>query len=347
MTVSDADVAEMVRACRPEWRVQAFERAAEGTDFVAFVDCVTPDGPRRAVLKATTAGFVRPEVARAEPRLYDILCRETSIPVPEVYGAVDAHEAFPAPFYLLEHVDGTNVEADPGALSPAARERTCREAGRNLAELHELRTFPRVGSVGIRDGLTVVPGEEGLFKDGREWFRAAAQRSVEALAEGTYFPDRAEQPDRFADLAAPLAEAFEERIAAMPDPAPPRFCHWDYRYGNLLLDPETGATRAVLDFANCSTADPAYNLACAEYHLLGVDDEAATVARHRAVLREAYAAGRDAWTFDEAVEARLQTYALKCRVDAMACLPLWHEEKSSTGKDSVERAHREAVAAYL
>ena len=138
-TVGDADVAGMVATCRPEWRVTAYERADEGTDFVAFVDCETPAGPREAVLKATTAGFVRPEVARAEPRLYELVGRETSIPVPEVYGAVDAHDEFPAPFYLLERVGGENHESDPTVLAADVRERVCRDAGANLADLHELR----------------------------------------------------------------------------------------------------------------------------------------------------------------------------------------------------------------
>lgn len=343
------DVATMVRACRPEWRVTDHEEAAEGTDFVAFVDCETPDGPREAVLKATTAGFVAPEVARAEPRLYELVGRETSIPVPDVYGFVDGHPEYPAPFYLLERVDGENFESTPRALPTDVRERVCRDAGANLAELHELGTFDRVGSVGVRDGdLAVVPNDEGgPFDDGREWFRAGVDSTLDTLAEGTYFPERAVEPERFADLVPTLREAFDERLAAMPDPDPPRFCHWDYRWGNVLLDSETGETRAVLDWANLSTTDPAYNLACVEYHLLNDGDDGATHERHRTALRQAYAAGREDWTFDASVTERMATYALLKRCDAMACLPLWHEEKDRAGRARVERVHRETLSAML
>jgi aminoglycoside phosphotransferase (APT) family kinase protein len=342
-------VAGMVAACRPEWRVAGYERAAEGTDFVAFVDCETPDGPREAVLKATTAGFVRPEVARAEPRLYELVGRETSVPVPAVYGSVDAHADYPAPFYLLERVAGENVESDPTALPVDVRERVCRDAGANLAQLHGLRTFDRVGSVGVRDGgLAVVPNDEGgPYADGREWFRDGVASTLDALADGTYFPELADEPDRFADLVPDLRAAFDERLAAMPAPDPPRFCHWDYRWGNLLLSPTTGETRAVLDWANLSTTDPAYNLACVEYHLLHDGDDEATRERHRRALRGAYVAGREGWRFDASVTERMETYALLKRCDAMACLPLWHEEKDRAGRARVERVHREAVAEFV
>jgi aminoglycoside phosphotransferase (APT) family kinase protein len=348
-SVTDADVAGMVRACPPEWRCRGYERAEEGTDFVAFVDCETPDGQRTAVLKATTAGFVEPEVARAEPRLYALAGRETSIPVPEVYGFVDDHAEYPSPFYLLERLDGENYESDPRSLGVDRRERVCRDAGTNLAELHGLGTFDRIGSVGVRDGdLTVVPNDEGgPYDDGREWFRDAVDGTLAALADGTYFPDLAEEPERFADLVPVLREAFDERVAAMSEPDPPRFCHWDYRWGNLLLDPATAETRAVLDWANLSTAEPAYNLACVEYHLLDDGDEEPTRERHRTALREAYARGREDWAFDANVVERMAVYALLKRCDAMACLPLWHEERDEEGRARVERVHREAVATFL
>ncbi len=171
-------------------------------------------------------GFVDPEVARAEPRLYELVARETAVPVPEVYGFVDDHAEYPSPFYLLERLDGENYE------------------------------FDRVGSVGVRDGdLTVVPNGEGgpYDDDGRAWFRDAIENTLDALTEGTYFPEMADEPERFADLVPTIRAAFDERIAAMPDPDPPRLCHCDYRWRDLLLDPATGETRAVLDWANCST----------------------------------------------------------------------------------------------
>lgn len=360
-----AAVAGMVEACAG-WTLRSYDRAAEGTDFVAVVDCTTPDGSRTAVLKATTAGFVDPEIARAEPRLYRLVGRETAIPVPDVYGFVDDHDAYPTPFYLLEYVDGENVEGRAGTLDPASRERVVREAGANLAALHEIGTLPRIGSIGVdTDGadagrarratddplggdLVVRDGDHGPVDDFREWLRPSVEETCDALAGGTYFPELADKPDRFADLAEPLRDELHARIDALSAPEPPRLCHWDYRYGNLLVDPDTGETLAVLDWANLLAAEPAYNLAKVESHLfeLRAETDERTVAL-REIFRTAYERGRDGWTFTDDVAARIDTYLLSCRTEAMACLPLWHEDATTEEKAEREREHRAFVGAYL
>lgn len=342
-------VAGMVRACRPTWRVRDYDPIDEGTDFVARVACATPEGDRTAVLKATTAGFVDPAVARAEPRLYELVGRKTDVPVPDVYGFVDDHDAYPAPFYLLEHVLGANVEDRYETLAPAARERIVREAGANLATLHELGTLPRVGKVGVRDGgLAVLDGDHGPVDDFREWFRAGVAETCDALAGGTYFPDRAAEPERFADLADPLRAELLARADALSDPEPSRYCHWDYRYGNLLVDPDTGETRAVLDWANLMAAEPAYNLAKVESHLFDDhEDGPKRAASLRRTFRDAYETAREDWAFTPAIEARIGTYLLACRAEAMACLPLWLEDATAREKAERERQHRAFVNEYL
>ncbi len=112
-SVSDAAVHEMVADLRPEWRVTSIDRVPEGTDFVAVLEVATTDGSsdadrqerRCVVLKATAADLVPAPVARAEPRSLGLVDRETSIPVPSVFGYRDAHPEHPAPFYLLEYVE--------------------------------------------------------------------------------------------------------------------------------------------------------------------------------------------------------------------------------------------------
>ncbi|WP_255151355.1 phosphotransferase family protein [Halorarius halobius] len=347
--VDREDVAGMVRACRPDWTLHEFEESEFGTDFVAFVDCETPDGTREAVLKATTADFVAPEVARAEPRLFEQVGRKTSIPVPAVYGYLDAHDEYPAPFYLVERRPGENLEGRVDDLSPEARDRVVRNAGANIAELHEMGRLTRVGTVGTRHGeLAVLDGEHGPVDDFREWFRAGVEDTLDALPDGGFFPEMADDADRFADLVDPLREELDARIAALPEPDPPHYCHWDYRYGNLLVDPETGETHAVLDWANLSATDPAYNLAAVESHLFDPErDGAERAGELRALFRDAYEAGRDDWAFTPAVEQRIETYLLAKRVDAMACLPLWLEDASAEAKREREREHRAFLDRYL
>lgn len=340
----------MVASLRPEWTVDSIRRSEHGTDLVAVLDVSTSSGRSDVVLKATTADFVAPAIARSEPRLLDLLGRETAIPVPQVFGFADSHPEYPAPFYLLENVPGENYEGCPADLDDDAREHVVVEAGRNLARLHDLGPLPQVGRVGVNEGeLTVLDGEHGPVEDFNEWFQADIEAGLDALVDGTYYPDLALEPERFVDLVPALREELGARLAALPEPAPPRYCHWDYRYGNLLVDPDTGATRAVLDWANLLAAEPAYNLAKTESHLLdpGAGDTAERVAALSDSFRDAYATERDDWAFTAAIEERIETYRLKCRVDAMACLPLWLQDCTPAERDERERQHRAFVATFL
>lgn len=348
--VSDAAVRGMVETLVDDWHVDAVDRCPHGTDFVATLDVRTPGGPRTVVLKATTADLVPPEIARSEPRLLDLVGRETAIPVPAVFGYRDVHPEYPAPFYLLEHVDGANVEGRPRALSPEARERIVRDAGRYLAALHDLGPLPAVGRIGVADGeLAVLDSDDHpRYDDYRDAFLASYEETLDALLDGGYFPELAEEPERFADLVPDLRRYLRETVPDLPEPDPPTYCHADYRYGNLLVDTETGETRAVLDWANLTSADPAYNLASAESLLLDPesDGEARTRTLRRA-FRQAYADARDGWTFDDDVRQRMRVYRLGCRLDAMACLPLWHEDASSGEREERAAEHRAFVAQYV
>ena len=133
-------VAGMVEACRPDWTIETFERSGYGTDLVCVLTYGTPSGRREAVLKATTADLVPPEIARSEPRLLELVGRETPVPVPDVYGYVDAHEEYPAPFYLMEYVRGENFQGRPEALPAAARDRVVTEDRKStrLNSSHEI-----------------------------------------------------------------------------------------------------------------------------------------------------------------------------------------------------------------
>lgn len=357
-TLSEPTVRAMVAERRPEWTVASIDRSPLGTDFVAVLGIEGPDAPDRAVLKATTADLVPPPVARAEPRLLEFVGRETGIPVPEVYGTCGSHEAFPAPFSLLEFVEGETYEGPPPDLDPDVRERIVRDAGRYLGELHALgplETHGRLGVPGdepdVADGgdLRVLDTAEHPSRDDpREAMRAAFEPALSALESGTWFPERADDPDRFADLVPDVRAWVDETIPGLPAPEPPTYCHGDYRYGNFVVDPETGAIEAVLDWANASAADPAYGLATAESHLLTPEgDGEERTAELRAAFRSAYATERDGWRFDDATTELMRVYRLAKRLDAMACLPLWYEDATPTERDERAAEHRAFVRESL
>lgn len=344
--VTDEAVRGMVRALEPSWTVTEIDRSGRGTDFVAVLEVETPAGERTVVLKATTAEWISPEVARAEPRLQALVARETTVPVPTVIGYCDDHDAYPAPFFLMEYVAGANYEGRPRELPPDARERILRDAGRNLAQLHALGPLPAVGDLGVRDGeLTVLEPRDESFHD---WLLDSYEDTLDGLLEGGYFPDLADEPDRFADLVPEVRRYLRETVPKLPEPEPPTYCNKDYRYGNLLIDPEAGATRAVIDWGNTMAAAPAFNLASAESLLLTPDaDDPDRTAALRRTFRSAYAEARDGWTFDEDTRERLRVYRLACRLDAMACLALWYQDASPAQRDERAAEHRAFVAQYI
>lgn len=347
--ITDSAVRGMVAEIEPEWRVSSIERSPHGTDLVAVLDVRTPER-RTVVLKATTADFVDPVIARSEPRLLELVHREITIPVPAVFGYCDDHERYPAPFYLMEYVKGANYEGKVSELSVAARETLLREAGENLAELHELGPLPAAGKVGVRDGELCVldTDDHPRHDDFREAVLADCEETLDSLADGGFYPDLADDPTRFADLVPALWEYVRERIPALPAPDEPTYCHWDYRIGNLLIEPDTGHTRAVLDWANLSSAEPAYNLAQTEFYLLRPRaDGPERTDRLRDAFRTAYAETRTDWSFDEPTRERIDVYRLVARLGAMACLPLWYRDASPAERDERAAEHRAVVNQYL
>lgn len=348
--VTDTAVRGMVRTLEPGWSVESIERSSHGTDFVAVLDVRTSHGARTTVLKATTGDFVAPEIARSEPRLLELVGQETTIPVPTVFGSCDEHNEYPAPFYLMSHVEGKNYEGQPERLSSQVRKQILREAGWNLAELHMLGPLSGAGHIGVRDGqLTVLDTDEyPRYDDFREKLLADCEETLDSLTSGGYFPELAEDPARFADVVPDVREYVRETIPALSAPEPPTYNHWDYRYGNLLIDPETGAARAVLDWANLSAADPAYNLTKVEFNLLTpeVDGEKYTDTL-RETFRTAYAGTREDWSFDASTHERMYVYRLTSRLDAMACLPLWYQDATPAERDERAAEHREFIARYV
>lgn len=349
-SVPDESIREMVKVIEPEWHVDTIDRADHGTDLVATLHVSAPGGPSTAVLKARTTDLVDPVVARAEPRFLEMVHEKTSIPVPTIYGYTDDHPDLPAPFLLMSHVEGTNLEGRSEVLGCEARRTVFREAAENLAELHELGPLDHHGTVGVEAGeLTVLDSDaHPRYDDFRDKVLADVDDTLDSLTCGGFFPSLADDPERFADLVPPLRAYLHEVIPDMAEPDPPTYNFWDYRYGNLLLDPDTGELQAALDWANLGSADPAYNLAKVEANLLTPErDGDARTASLRSLFRTTYRASRDDWTFDEATRDRMEIYRLTDRIDDMACLPLWYQDASPEKRDERAAEHRAFVSQYL
>ncbi|UPV74801.1 phosphotransferase [Halorussus limi] len=343
-----ADVLEMVAAVAPSWSVERIRQSDGGTDEVAFLTVTTPDGLREVVLKAFSGDGVPAAVARSEPRVLELLSRETEIPVPEVIGFVDQHPDLPAPFFLAERLPGEDGSGRFPDLSPAALETVFADAGTHLAALHERRSFDRFGRVGVEDGdLAVVGDQFGPRKQWTDWLLADAEDTLDGLAGG-----------RFDDLVGPLRNYVRDAIPALDGPETASLVHWDYRLGNILVDPETGETTGVLDWADLVAGDPVYNLVTVEDHNVNWQTRDVVLReRLRGALLDAYAERRtdglptdaERRGGDRSAEfrERKRVYHLCNRLNAMACLPDWYADADEAVREERAAEHRMFVRSYL
>lgn len=352
----DETVAGMVGHFEPTWEVRSIEPATDGANSTFIVEVDGPDGPKTVVLKVATGTYRDVAVrSRAEPRLLRLVRRKTSVPVPTVFGICDDHETYPSPFYLMEYVTGETFE---DRVPPSnIRERVFREAGRNMAELHALGPLSSVGTIGCQDGeITVLDTEESPKYDTfHDWLLRRCETTLDDIeADGGWFPEITDDPNRFDDLVPELRQYLRQTIPKLPDPGPLTYCHKDYRTGNLVIDPETGATKAVLDWGLFMSASPGFNLMLTEQKLLGPDlhhdsyAETGYAGELRDILWESYAETREGWTFDKATRERIRVYRLMYRLAAMACLPLWYRnDDRHKSRDVRAIEHRAFVRQYL
>jgi aminoglycoside phosphotransferase (APT) family kinase protein len=357
--ISDEMLAKMVRHLRSSWTPEKIEHVEEGVNSTVALDVNTPTGNRRIVLKAITSSHpMAADRARAEPIILSLLQQETAVPVPTVFGTCDDHETYPTPYFLMEYVDGDTISAaDAPNLPFDIREAIFREAGLNLAGLHTLGPLDEVGDLVGKDGKVSVfdTSESPSYKLFHDWLLESYEETLDQLLdEGGYFPELTENPNRFDDLVPKIRDYLRGTIPDLPPPQPPTYCHKDYRCGNLVVAPETGETRAVLDWANLMSAPPGFNLAIAESKLLKPDlntDASASAGRAgelRRALWDGYESVREEWAFDVATRERIRVYRLAFRLDQMACLPLFARiDPTLDDREARAAEHREFVEQYL
>jgi len=344
----------MVSHLEPSWSVTVVERAAEGTDLVYYVSLETPEGPREAVLKACS--FVEPDAFRPEPVVLELLHRETTIPVPRVYGRVDDHETLPAPYFLMERLPGAVREDGSRDLPLSVLERIARDGGRHLAELHTVGSFDRFGVIHCSpSGLSADRPRVAALEvgpTGHESWQAALSAQLEEWSADVH--------ERFEGLASPLQSFLRDRLECVTEPTRPVFGNTDYRLGNLLIDPASGKTNAVIDWGNCHTTEPVYNLAALEENLSGyarLDDP-----RRRRVRRAIDAGYRERATalgrelpptiqdrlFDDGGLTRLgECYYGTLRLAPMVWFSLWNADESQRARDRTASRHRAVVEGLL
>ncbi|WP_162224126.1 phosphotransferase family protein [Halorussus salinus] len=331
---------EEVGAALPDADLREATPIEEGKNDAYLVVVEQEGDERELVLKVGDGDFA--DGYRAEARVLSAVGERTAIPVPEVVGTGAFGDD---PSLLAERVPGANPACDPESLAPEAFERVCADAGRNLALLHE--TFP-AGDCDLLpdDGwgmLALDSGADALhfareFPDWPTYFEAWLTHNVERLAD-----------TRFEDLRPALADRAEEFTDQLRSLGPFEsvLTHGDYRLGNLLVDPETGATRGVVDWATPTAAPPTWELAVTEAIL--IDWPALGDSRQDELRDRLYEEYRDESPGLLGGE-EFETHRLLCRFGARLRLMVnLGEEMAGRSESAVEaraREHREALREF-
>lgn len=229
--------------------------ATRGTD-------TTADDETALVVKL---GTETPAGVRSEGHVIRVVGGRTTVPVPTLRARGTVEET---PYLLLDRAAG-EVHPLP-TLEDADAERLARELGGHLAALHAMQA-PGWGAIrGTDDGLATAHEFE-------TW---------PALAEAVFERNRTRLSDtRFADLAAPAADAWPRLRARLSSDRTPVVTHNDPNPGNLALAPDADRlVQAVLDWNGSLGATPDHELALVE--LLALDSPAVSRAERQS-LREA------------------------------------------------------------
>ena len=265
---ADSDtIRRMVQHIEPDWRVADATPATAGQHIVYLLTVETPAGPRDCVLKATPDG--KPGTCDVEARILAIVAEHTTVPVPEVFGVVDEHDALPAPFFLSSREPGADFDRTGlGELTDDRVDALARSSGRQLARLHAMDALDGYGYVGVAydeplsGGRPSADTDQLVVTDATEDWTTCLRASVEGVVDGL-------GETRFADLQSTVAPAVETAIDTVEDPADPTVCRIDHSLDNLLVDPDSGETTALLDWEFQFAGTPAYDLAFVERSLAG------------------------------------------------------------------------------
>lgn len=198
---------------------------------------------RVADLAENTFALRRPPLSGVLPSAHDMQREHriisalgaTGVPVPGTIGMCTDQDVLGADFYVMDFVAGV-VAHDPdtatAALTEPARQAAGAAAVDSLLRLHQVEP----DSVGLGDlgrGTDYVAGQL------KRWTRQVASLSIKPIHG--------------------LIGMGEHLATRVPRQHAVTIAHGDYRFGNLMLDPD-GNVAAILDWELCTRGDPLADL---------------------------------------------------------------------------------------
>jgi aminoglycoside phosphotransferase (APT) family kinase protein len=159
----------------------------------------------------------------------------SAVPVPRTLALCEDPEVNGAAFYLMEFVGGTVLDSPDkgGLLAPGLRRTASEHLVDVLADLHDVDIDAvGLGDLARRDGYV----ERQIKRWTTQWENSKTR-----------------------ELAS--MERVRERLASsVPVQQGSVIAHGDYRFGNCLVDLDTGRVTAVLDWELCTLGDPLADL---------------------------------------------------------------------------------------
>ncbi|WP_040493789.1 phosphotransferase family protein [Ilumatobacter nonamiensis] len=156
---------------------------------------------------------------------------QTNVPVPRTLGVCTDDEVNGSPFYVMSYVDGVVLDSAEKAAPMSIENR--RRAGEHLidvmADLHDVD----IDEIGLGD---LAKREGYVERQVRRWTTQWEKSKTREL---------------------PAIDEVGRRLAAdLPTQDGVSIAHGDFRFGNALVDIDTGSVKAVLDWELCTLGDP-------------------------------------------------------------------------------------------
>lgn len=218
----------------------AFDELTEGWFNAAYALTLTTG--QRVVLKVAPPPDVEVmhyehDILRAEVQALRLVRAQTDAPVPEVLWFDESRTRVASPLFVMPFVPGTSLDRLRGVLAADQQARIDADLGRHLRAINDI-SGPSFGLL----APTATRHATWRYAFTELWTAVLADGERRAVA----------LPVTYDDLRA----AFTAGLPACDDVVDPRLVYWDLWDGNVLVDPETGALRGMLDLERALWGDP-------------------------------------------------------------------------------------------
>jgi aminoglycoside phosphotransferase (APT) family kinase protein len=219
-------------------RITAFRELTEGF-FNTACELVLSDG-MHCVLKVAPPADVtvlryEKDVLSTEVDVMRLVRERTEVPVPVILVADDSREILPAPFFLMEYLDGMPLNKLRPGLSASDQAAIDRETGRLLQQINSI----------AGDTFGYPARSEERSSNWAEAFQRMYENVLQdGLDAGVDLPY-----DRLRDLLG-------RGLPALDEVSLPHLVHWDLWDGNIFVDRQTVHITGIIDFERALWADP-------------------------------------------------------------------------------------------